>query len=524
MVTEVRKLSLREKFKKLSRSPFFIPVTVALLVIISIIVAYFLLSKQQEIRSRAAGSPTATIQATPASGTFSVGQQFTVNVVINGGGQTFNAAESAVTVSSNLTVQSLSLVSPSSGGCNFTFVNQASTPSVANPSFAGAILNGSASQCTLYTLTLQANALGTGTITFANSSVKAYVDASEILSSVTNGSYSISSLTPVPTTSPTPTPIPPNSDLTFLPVTQQVTNGATFSIQIRVNTNGQFVNAFQTDVSYPSNLLNLVSISNTGADFTAFEDPNVTPPPGSFSLISGSTTPKSGDLLIRTITFSAKATGTATVQFINPILASSITNTDVLKSFTNGVYTITTAVPTPTSTPVPTATSAPTPTATATPIPSVIPPTPTPTPTGVVTVQPPLIDPVAPATYNTAFTMTGTKLTTVTSVLVNGSATGVTLPTSTTWRFSGTLALGNNNFLVVGKDAAGNSSSPNTLTISLHRLGDINGDNVIDLTDVSIFGTDWKNTGTLNSILSDMNGDAVINLTDFSIIAKAYGN
>ncbi len=58
----------------------------------------------------------------------------------------------------------------------------------------------------------------------------------------------------------------------------------------------------------------------------------------------------------------------------------------------------------------------------------------------------------------------------------------------------------------------------------MHKLADINGDGLVDLTDLSMFATDWENTGSLNHILSDMNADGVIDLEDFSILARQYGN
>lgn len=515
MVKVVRRQAPWEKLKRAMRSPF-LPVAIILLFAAAAIPSvYYYNSLNHDLRSRAAGTPTATIIATPSNGTFAVGQQFNVNVVINGNGQAFNAAEADVSVSSNLTVNSLALVSPSSGGCNFTFAGTSSTPTAQNPSFAGAILNGSSELCTLYTLTLTANALGSGSITFNNSSVKAYADSDDILASVGNGSYTVSAITPNPTVPTTPTPIAPNSDLIMSPATSTVSSGSTFAVQLRVNTNGQMTNAFQTDISYPTALLDVVSVDNTNSAYEIQAINTVNPATGTISLASGSITPKSGNLLLNTITFRSKSAGLAQVRFVNPIVASSVTNTDVLKSFGTGDYTITsvtaTSTPTPTVTLAPTATTAPTGVA-------------SPTPTSPVAIQPPTINVVPPATYNSSIVLTGSKLATVSTVLVNNSSQNVTFPTSTTWRYTGTLTNGNNNFTVVGRDASGNTSTPTSLTVALRRLGDINGDNVIDLADVSLFGTDWRKTGNLTHFLSDMNGDGTVNLTDFSIIAKAYGN
>jgi hypothetical protein len=59
------------------------------------------------------------------------------------------------------------------------------------------------------------------------------------------------------------------------------------------------------------------------------------------------------------------------------------------------------------------------------------------------------------------------------------------------------------------------------------RLGDINGDGQVNLTDFSIFagdyGKDTSQGAVLNSSYSDMNCDGTVDLTDFSIFAGQYG-
>lgn len=355
-----------DKFNSLDKFSKFTIITMLLIIIATPYIAGELLSLIQN----AASVKTATINTSPSSGTFSVNQEFTVDLVIDGGGEAFNAAQATVAVSSNLSVKTLTITPTSSGGCNFIFVNLKKTPTVTDPSFAGGILNGSSLHCNLYTLTLQGTAQGTGAITLRNGSVKSYANHNEILLSMQDGSYSIAApITPTPTAIPTPTPTP-----------------------------------------------------------------------------------------------------------------------------------MPTIVPTPTPTPIP------------------VTPTPTPLP-----LQPPTIDLIPSETYQGSITLTGSKLTSVTTVYVNNSSAGITYPTTTTWQFPTTLALGTNSFTVYGQDSAGNTSTSTSVGISLHRLGDINGDGIIDLTDLSIFGSDWENTGPLNSPLSDMNNDGIIDLTDFSIIAKAYG-
>lgn len=371
----IREKSLFEKFKDFVTSGHFGSLVITLFLALVLPVTVLLVMQQQDIRQRAASNKTATISIFPSTGTIPIGQQFTVSLIIDGGGQTFNAAQANVSVSGNLSIQSLNITPPESGGCNFTFVRVNKTPTASNPSFAGGILNGFSSQCVLYTMELQGTTTGPASITLTQASVKGYEASGEILLSVQNGSYSIAVVsTPTPTSAPTPTPTP--------------------------------------------------------------TVPTLTPTP----------------------------------------------------------------TPTPTATPIPTS---------------------TPTP---ILLEPPIIDPQPSDTYQSSFFLTGTRSISITEVWVNGSSTDVTYPTSTTWQFPAVLAIGPNTFSVYGKDSAGNTSDSNIININRHRLGDINGDNVIDLTDLSIFGTDWEKTESLNNPLSDMNADGIVDLTDFSILAKAYGS
>ena len=392
MVEIIKDENLLKRTKKFIKSIGAFSFFASLFLLLALPVIIYTALNPVDIRQRAATlNKTATINTTPSSGTFTVGQQFTVSLVIDGGGQVFNAAQANVTLSSNLSIQAFVLTPATSGGCNFTFANKKRTPTALDPSFAGAILNGSSTHCTVYSLIISATAPGTGTITLTRAAVKTYGENGEILLSVQNGSYTIATApTPTPTTAPIPTPTP-------TPI------------------------------------------------------PTSTPVPPTPTLVP----------------------------------------------------------PTPTQIP-------PTPTPTTAPI-----PTPTPTP---IVITAPTINALPTDTYQPALTIVGTKDISVTTVFVNNSTTGVIYPTSTSWQFPATLNIGINTFSVYGQNSTGNISGTTTASIALHKIGDISGDTLVDLTDLSMFGTDYENTGTLNYPLSDMNGDGIVDLTDFSIIAKAYGN
>ena len=143
---------------------------------------------------------SATLEALPSTGNVKVGDNFTVQVKIDGGGVSFNAAKAIVTISPTLQVQSVTL-----GDCGLAFVK---TPTQTDPSFTGVILGDSSTNCTVYTLGLFAQGPGTGAVTFINESIKAFKGAQEILQSTKNAAFTISgsmqqtSLTLTPTTAP----------------------------------------------------------------------------------------------------------------------------------------------------------------------------------------------------------------------------------------------------------------------------------------------------------------------------------
>ncbi len=531
MVHEIKDKKLFERIRGLVSTPFFIPIAFLFFLIVTIPVITWVTSKPADIRQRAASQGlTARILVEPNLGTVAPNQTFTADIVVDGGGQPFNAAQATISVTPNLTVQSVNITPVETGGCNLTFANQAATPSVANLSFAGAILDGSSQKCTVMTVTLVAGSSGTGAVSVSNSQVKSSDDSAEIFLSSENGVFTIST---------TPANPIPQSTLSFSPITTSVTNGQTFTVQVRIDTNGQTVNGIESDITYPASIFDVLAIDDTNSDFNVPAQEVIGS--GVLSIAYGSITPKSGDILVTTITFRAKATGIADVNFVNPSVVSDVSNTDVLKNFVNGQYTVTstattptptqtqpTSVP-PTSAPTPTSvppTSAPTPTPTVavptpTPTPAPLSPTPTPIPNSPVTIT---ISTQQTATYKSNLTLSGSKSINATTIFVNNSSAGAAYTSQTTWEFPVNLAMGLNTFAVFGEDDNNVKSSTLTLNVRRNRVGDINGDDLIDLTDLSLFGSDWDKTTVLTNALSDMNDDNSVNLTDFSIFAKAYGH
>jgi hypothetical protein len=141
-----------------------------------------------------------TISVEPLKGNFDNQQVFSADIRIDGGGVAFNASKASVAVSPNLRVESITL-----GNCGFAFVR---TPSTASLSYAGVILGGSKTSCTVYTMKLKVLSQGSGYVFISDGAVKSYKGAEEILSSIKNSSYVFGNNQSVGTSSVLPTPVP----------------------------------------------------------------------------------------------------------------------------------------------------------------------------------------------------------------------------------------------------------------------------------------------------------------------------
>jgi hypothetical protein len=169
-----------------------------------------------------------TIEVAPQSGSFR--DPFTVSLVIDGHGETFNAAKATVTVSPTLAITDLV-----PGNCNFSYLL---SPNTNNPSFEGAILGGSAQKCTVYTLTLQGVTKGSGTVAVTKARVLRFGDAVDIFSSVQNGSYTLTGTAKsgnqqtAKTTIPTPRGNLYTAAITVVSDANKPVEGATVNVQL----------------------------------------------------------------------------------------------------------------------------------------------------------------------------------------------------------------------------------------------------------------------------------------------------
>jgi hypothetical protein len=145
------------------------------------------------------------------------------------------------------------------------------------------------------------------------------------------------------------------ASLKLSPATQTVAPNQQFDVQVQLTTDDT-VNAVQANLSFPSNLLDVVPpVSNAGSPFEIQAENDISP--GSVKIARGTNTPVSGaNILVATVTFKAKAAGTATVKFANgSAVIRSSDNANIYSGGSDGNYTISTpASPTPTPTPSPT--------------------------------------------------------------------------------------------------------------------------------------------------------------------------
>lgn len=142
-------------------------------------------------------------------------------------------------------------------------------------------------------------------------------------------------------------------------------------------------------------------------------------------------------------------------------------------------------------------------------------------------------DKVAPSAP-TNFRSTATNLTSV-SLAWNASTdnvgvvgyivtrNGTTLPTVTGLSLSdvGLNPATTYNYSIVAVDAAGNKSTPTTLTVTTpnRKIGDFNNDGKVDLYDLNKLITNWKTTNELY----DLNKNGLVDIIDLSIFLGNYG-
>jgi|GEM_PF-6990223 len=301
--------------------------------------------------------------------------------------------------------------------------------------------------------------------------------------------------TPIPTPTLLPTPSPssspastsPSATISVSSSTSSLVVGVPFTVDMTIDGGGQAFNAAQATISVSPNL-----------SVTSFYSPNTNPcnfqytqapSAASLSFAGAIANLSSTNCKVYTLALTPTAAGTGTISITNGSVKSFGSSGEIFANAVSGSYTIESQ--SQTSIPV------------------------------GLTTKGFSLNAYPFDTYSSSITITGTKDASLTHILGNGSETGVTYPTTTTWQAMMPLsAFGANTLVFYGKDDTSNQTSSQSITVTKHILGDIDGDGVVDIVDASLFAVDWGKTSNLTYLLSDMDGDGKVDLTDFSILAK----
>ena len=135
------------------------------------------------------------------------------------------------------------------------------------------------------------------------------------------------------------------------PATSTINTSTDFTVQIMEDSGTATVNAVQANLTYPSNLLDAVSIDTTGSSFTTVAESSASN--GNIKFGAGTATGSagvSGQHLVATIHFKSKTTaGAASVTFVNgTALVDAGSNNEILGGVDNnpdGTYTINASTP-----------------------------------------------------------------------------------------------------------------------------------------------------------------------------------
>ena len=92
---------------------------------------------------------------------------------------------------------------------------------------------------------------------------------------------------------------------------------------------------------------------------------------------------------------------------------------------------------------------------------------------------------------------------------------------TTSWNIVFEPPVGDNVYFIYYRDTNYNEMGYKRIHIIKHRTADINGDNSVNLLDLSILATYWGHTNPSESF-ADINGDCVVNLLDLSMIASNW--
>ena len=109
------------------------------------------------------------------------------------------------------------------------------------------------------------------------------------------------------------------ANMSFMTGVTNAVIGDTIDVSVRIDSQGQTINAAQGTIQYPNSILQVVRVDHSNSIFNIWgQEPVVNSSTGEISFLGGSTNSFSGtSLYILDITFTAKGNGLATLNFAN---------------------------------------------------------------------------------------------------------------------------------------------------------------------------------------------------------------
>lgn len=139
------------------------------------------------------------------------------------------------------------------------------------------------------------------------------------------------------------------ANLTVAPATGVYTVGQTFTIQVRLNTQGQTVNAAEGTLSFDSSQLRVLSVAK-GSTFSLWtSDPSFSNTDGTITFSGGTPSGYSGSNgMVITATMQARTAGSPRLRMSNgAVLAADGRGTNILSTMNGASYTVSAAASTP---------------------------------------------------------------------------------------------------------------------------------------------------------------------------------
>lgn len=143
--------------------------------------------------------------------------------------------------------------------------------------------------------------------------------------------------------------------ISLTPASGEYQSGQTFTAQFRVDPTGDDVNAVEANLSFDSDVLEVVNVSKDGSAFSLWTtEPEFSNSAGTITFGGGSPSPFSAPSTVLTATFRTTSEGSGTVSFDDvSILISDGQGTDAFSGATDGTYTVTAAASNPEPEPQP---------------------------------------------------------------------------------------------------------------------------------------------------------------------------